>query len=324
MSQFVDGARLLWHPFDELRNLPDRMIRTLFTNLIDSPHQLTKLRCQFLQKWSRRAAALHAAEQELHSGMPPHVKRVMEGKRVLVMKELAEEMNWPDMDLFTEMCEGFRLVGTFEATGVFKPGVTVANLSAEELEKNAKFLRPAILGRLTIFSDVELQKELFETTLREATEKHWLEGPYDIEDVRRLMGDKWLPVRRFGIIQGNKLRPIDNFKESMLNLTFGCYEKIELKAMEHVLWMLVTLTRCMRHLGEVKFVLSDDTTLEGSVHPSWNKLAFGMEATCVDMKSACKQLPLNPCEYHRTVVSLWDVVNQKPSCFFMRTLPFGA
>jgi hypothetical protein len=94
--------------------------------------------------------------------------------------------------------------------------------------------------------------------------------------------------------------------------------------MEHVLWMLVTLTRCMRHLGEVKFVLSDDTTLEGSVHPSWNKLAFGMEATCVDMKSAYKQLPLNPCEYHRTVVSLWDVVNQKPSCFFMRTLPFGA
>lgn len=48
-----------------------------------------------------------------------------------------------------------------------------------------------------------------------------------------------------------------------------------------------------------------------------------MEATCVDMKSAYKQLPLNPCEYHRAVVSLWDVVNQKPSCFFMRTLLFG-
>ena len=78
--------------------------------------------------------------------MPPHVKRVMEGKRVLVMKELAEEINWLDMGLFTEMCEGFRLVGTFEATGVFKPGVTVANLSAEELEKNTKILRPAILG----------------------------------------------------------------------------------------------------------------------------------------------------------------------------------
>ena len=64
MSQFVDGARVLWHPFDELRNLPDRMIRILFTNLTESPHQLTKLRCQFLQKRSKRAAALHAAERE--------------------------------------------------------------------------------------------------------------------------------------------------------------------------------------------------------------------------------------------------------------------
>ena len=101
------------------------------------------------------------------------------------MKGLAEEMNWPDMSLFTDMCEGFKLVGTFEATGVFKPGVTVANLSAEELEKNTKFLRPAILGRLKNFSDAELQKELFETTLKEATEKHWLEGHYHVDEVRR-------------------------------------------------------------------------------------------------------------------------------------------
>ena len=69
------------HPFDDLRNLPDRMIKTLFINLTESSHQLTKLRCQFLQKWSRRAAALNAAEKELHSGMPPHVQRVMEGKK---------------------------------------------------------------------------------------------------------------------------------------------------------------------------------------------------------------------------------------------------
>ena len=116
---------------------------------------------------------------------------------------------------------------------------------------------------------------------------------------------------------------IDNFKESMLNLTFGCFDKIELKAMEHVLWMLVTIVRCMRLFGEVSFVLSDGEVLRGRVHPSWNKVAF-VEATCMDMKSAYKQLYLNPCVYPRTVVSLWDVQQNKPSCFLMRTLPFGA
>ena len=324
MAQFVECARALWHPFDELRNLPDRMIRALFSNLAEAPHQLTKSRCQFLRKWAKRAASLQTAEHELHESMPQHVRRVMEGKRILVMEELAKEMDWPDMGLFSELREGFKLVGTFEATGVFKAGVTLANISEEELEKNTKFLRPAILGRLKNFEDVELQKELFETTIKEASEKHWLEGPYDVEEVRQQLGDKWLPVRRFGVVQRDKLRPIDNFKESMLNQTFGCYEKVELKAMEHVLWMLVTLTRYMRHFGEIKFVLSDGTLLEGHVHPAWRKVAFGLEATCVDMKSAYKQLPLSPCEYHRTVVSLWDVCNEKPACFLMRTLPFGA
>ena len=51
----------------------------------------------------------------------------------------------------------------------------------------------------------------------------------------------------------------------------------------------------MQHLGEINW--RDMYTL------AWNKVAFGMEATCVDMKSAYKHLPLNPCECHRTDVS---------------------
>lgn len=324
MEQFVLNARVLWHPFDELRNLPDLMIKSLFVNLTSSPHQLAKQRCEFLRKWSNRAKELQTAEGKVHRGLTTHIQQVLAGKRTLLMEELAAEMGWPDKTLFSEMREGFKLVGTFAATGVFKPAVTLAQMSEEELRKNTKFLRPAILGKLKNFDDEVLQKELYDTTLSEAVEKHWLEGPYDVSEMHHKFGEHWLPVKRFGVVQKGKLRPIDNFKESMLNLTFGCYEKIELKAMEHSLWMLVTLVRCMRHLGEVEFVLSDGSVLKGCVHPTWGKVAFGLETTCVDMKSAYKQLPLNPAEYHRTVVSLWDVVKHKPSCFIMRTLPFGA
>ena len=111
-------------------------------------------------------------------------------------------------------------------------------MSEEELTKNAKFSHPAILGRLRNFNNEDLQREPFRTTLEEATEKGWLDGPFDIEDMREQRGDEWLPVRRFGIMQKDKLRPIDNCKESMLNLTFGCFEKIELRAMEHILFFL--------------------------------------------------------------------------------------
>lgn len=63
------------------------------------------------------------------------------------MEELAKELDWPDKNLFNEMREGFKLVGSFETTGIFKTGVTVANLREDDLAKNTKFLRPAILGR---------------------------------------------------------------------------------------------------------------------------------------------------------------------------------
>ena len=146
-----------------------------------------------------------------------------------------------------------------------------------------------------------------------------------VEEIHRQLGDKWLPVRRFGIMQRDKLRPIDNFKESMLNLTFGCYEKVELKAMEHVLWMLVTLARYMRHFGEIKFVaLRWDPFGRATCILRGTRLLLEWRPRVWDMKSAYKQLPLNPCEYHRTVVSLWDVNNRKAACFLMRTLPFGA
>ena len=228
------------------------------------------------------------------------------------------------MNLFDELCDGFRLVGTFGKTGVFKPGVTIPSLTQEELVKNTKFLRPAILGRLKNFDDEDLQSTLYDTTLEEATVKGWLEGPYSPDEIHGLLGPDWLPVRRFGIMQKDKLRPIDNFKESSLNRTFGSVEKIELRAMEHVLWMSLVLMRFCRHLGEVAFTLSNGEVLEGSVHPAWNKVDFGLEATCVDMKSAYKQLPLHPDEYSRTVVSLWDVKHKAARCFLMRTLPFGA
>ena len=210
MGQFVEQARTLWHPFDELRNLPGNMIKSLFKNLTESPHQLAKSRCQFLKKWSNRAACLQDLEKEVHDGMPQHLKNIMQGKRVLLMEELATEMDWPDMGLFKELREGFRLVGSFQPTGVFRPGVTVASLSEEELRKNTKFLRPAILARLRNFDNEELQRQLFETNLEEAREKHWLDGPHDVEEVHKLLGDGWLPVRRFGILQKDKLRPIDN------------------------------------------------------------------------------------------------------------------
>ena len=324
MQQFFECARQLWHPFDELKNLPDRLITSIFNNITSSPHELAKQRCKFMTHWTRRARDLQKDENQLHMSMPEHVRAVLKGKRILLMKELAQSIRWPDMSLFDEMTAGFKLVGTVAKTGIFKPHVTVANMSASDLEKKMKFLRPMILGKLRKFRDEKLQSELHRITMEEAAEKHWLQGPYAPEDIAGLVGDQWLPVRRFAVEQKGKVRPIDNLKESMLNLTFGAFEKIELRAMEHVLWCLVILSKCLRVGGEIVFSLSNGSELKGHVHKDWMERPPEVKATCIDLKSAYKQLALHPDEYRRTVVSLWNVDANKPSCFLMRTLPFGA
>ena len=277
-----------------------------------------------MQKWTDRAKQLKTREAELHSKMPFHVGAVLEGKRIILMKELAESICWPDLDLFDEMAEGFKLVGTASMTGVFKPQPNLAMMSEQELENSLKFLKPAILGKLSHVTDVDLQKELLKITNEEAEHKHWLSGPYSPAMVDEMFNNHWLPVKRFGVVQKSKVRPIDNLKESMLNLTFGSHEKIELKAMEHVLWTLVTLAKMMMKGGEIGFHLKSGRKLEGFVHPEWMVHGPSFSSTCIDLKSAYKQMALNPSEYHRTVVSLWDSDEGGAQCYIMRTLPFGA
>ena len=121
MQQFVECARQLWHPFDELRNLPDRLIASIFNNITSSPHELAKQRCEFMKHWTCRARELQKDENHLHMSMPEHVRAVLRGKRILLMKELAQSIRWPDMSLFDEMAAGFRLVGPVAKTGIFKP-----------------------------------------------------------------------------------------------------------------------------------------------------------------------------------------------------------
>ena len=47
------------------------------------------------------------------------VARVLKGKRLLLLQEVAESLDWPDSAVFTELKAGFDLVGDFPRTGVF-------------------------------------------------------------------------------------------------------------------------------------------------------------------------------------------------------------
>ena len=252
MQQFVDVSRQIWHPYDELKNLPDSLVRTLFWYLTTAPSEITKHRINCLTRWRTTEAKLRSLESELHGQMSESVACVLRSKNILLMRQVAEEMNWPDVNLFDEMTQGFELTGNFSACGIFKPQVNIPTLSVAQLKQNTKFLRPTILGRMRLTEASELQTELMEVTEMEKS-KGWLEGPFTTDEITNKYGHDWLPVRRFGVKQKNKTRPIDDFRENTLNQTFGSVEKPELRTMDHVLWALVVLAQYLTFHEHMQF-----------------------------------------------------------------------
>ena len=324
MAEFTSVARQLWHPFDELRNLPDCLIQCIFRCLRMGPAEMTKQRLQKLQLWSRWEVELRDAESELHRKLHGKVAQVLTGKKLLLLEKLAKSIGWPDTHIHNELRDGFRLTGYAPPSGVFKTDVRPAAFGKDQLMQDAKFLKPLLLGKVSspLHRD-DHAAELFEITLKEAKEKHWLEGPLSVDEVDSMF-QRWLPVRRFSVFQRGKVRPIDDMKENRLNMAFSCGEKIDLHALDHTVWCLQVISRFCIHSGEMDFALSDGQRLRAQVHHTWKGLDPKLLTTAFDLESAYKQLALHPDEYDCTVVVLQDPGNKRPACFLMRTLPFGS
>ena len=117
---FTQVAKQLWHPYDELRNLPGDLVRVIFQHLSQTPDAVTRGRIAILTDWARRAKALSDLENQLKSNMNPNVAKIMAPKRILLMRSIAIDMEWPDLALFDELAEGFKIVGPVTESGIFK------------------------------------------------------------------------------------------------------------------------------------------------------------------------------------------------------------
>ena len=92
--------------------------------------------------------------------MPEHVRKILSCKRTLRLQEMAAEIDWPDQDFFTELSEGFRLVGCLKPSGVFRPGGTASALNEDELMAQSGSLRSMILDSIARARPGEHDSEL--------------------------------------------------------------------------------------------------------------------------------------------------------------------
>ena len=183
---------------------------------------IVKIRIHKLTLWTTWARDLAKDEATYKTTLDPRVRAVLGSKRLLLMQKVAKDIGWPDRDLFKELAMGFRLVGNATKSNIFQQGLKAASLSEEQLMRDAKFLKPALLGKIRASGGGgEHAKELYDVTLAEATEKAWLKGPFGHAEMDRRFNGSWLPVRRFPVVQKGKLRPIDDLRENWVNDAFS-------------------------------------------------------------------------------------------------------
>ncbi|CAE7263722.1 unnamed protein product [Symbiodinium sp. CCMP2592] len=325
--QFVYQAVALQHPFDAARALPDKLVRVLFATLTKGPLCIMRNRLLLLQKWNQWAKDLRSDEASLQASLHPSVRKVLQGKKLLLLDKIARSLDWPDKHLHRDLCAGFKLSGVPDPTGVFEPDHKPALSSEEQFWDAAEVLKHQLWARVREQPAQEYDAELAEITLGETDVsggKGWLEGPLSFSELQDRFKGQWMPYRRFAVWQ-NKWRPIDDLSESGLNATFGCHEKIPLRALDEVVWICTKIMQAASARGDVTLQLSSGESLKGKLHEHWaDKEKIRPVTTAFDLKSAYKQLPLAPEEQSKAIVTIRHPSQTEPSGYICHTLPFGA
>lgn len=62
------------------------------------------VRASFMKKWLKRSLELKGGEQILHQNLAPHFRRILEGKRLLLWREILVELKYPDVAVIDDIC----------------------------------------------------------------------------------------------------------------------------------------------------------------------------------------------------------------------------
>lgn len=146
--------------------------------------------------------------------------------------------------------------------------------------------------------DNELGAGVYNATLKER-DKGFLKGPIDASDVP----PGGTLTRRFGVHQRDKVRPIDDYKASLVNSSVTQVEMVTLHGVDHIAGLGAALLKAMECHGRSE-------TLVGK---------------CWDLAAAYKQIPLSDEAYNMdSYIVVFNPNEGRPEVFQQAVLPFGS
>ena len=316
--EFLDKALTLEHPLDSPHTVDKSNLKAMVFIRDHTKAEVLKFRAQQLRKYTQRAAQLSSEENKLKNSLD--VRRVLEGKRLLLFKEMAADAKVGDEHLFTELIEGFKLTGQMPESKQFPARLKPAMISVQQLKDSSVWAKKMIHASCRrVGADPEIAWAVYEETIQQKADG-WVKGPYTSSELDKKFDGCWIPSKRFGVRQGGKIRAVDDFSEFLVNASVTATEKLQLFGLDEVVNTARTFLGC-------DFLMMDDELdnlwcserVRFFTGP-WRKI-FGR---ALDLKSAYKQLARHPTDSWAAILAVWNDDAGTVEFYESVALPFGS
>lgn len=255
-----------------------------------TPGEIVIHRCRWLGKYMEVARELKSWEQSIKESMPADMRRIMSSKRLALLERILVDEGYPDLNLFRDLCSGFDLVGEIPSSGGVLPAkLAPATVSVEDLGSIASKQRAVLRNSSLSSGDPQLDKELYDKTMSEV-DQGWLCGLVDWNDLEL----DAVVSKRFGLKQGPKLRPIDDYCMSSVNATVTSRDQATADNVDTICAMLR------------KFVDELDK----------RSRACGLEARSFDLSAANRQLCVSASSRRFSKIYVLSILMKEGTMFF--------
>ena len=295
--EFVEKALEVGHPALSIHNFPPEMMQAVEAAVNLSPWRLTSDRTETVRRWVLMSQDLKEEEDRLRGNLPDRIDEILKSKRLALFRKLLEEVEHAD-DLVRDLCSGFDLTGRLPESHCFKPKFRPATISEDSLRSFASLARKSVLVSAKSCGDSEIDEALFFATEKEL-QKGYLEGPVDPQT----MPEGGTLTKRFPVCQKTKVRPIDDYRSSMVNSAVTQPEGVSIHSIDHIAAMV---TLWLRRLEDAKTKKQ-------------------LMAKCWDLEDAYKQVPLSQEAFALdSYLVVYNPRKQAPEVYRQRVLPFGS
>ena len=304
-DEFLKEACFAKHPRSLIQGVPEPLHQCIASITSQSLADIAKLRTAALRKWVQRAKEIRQSDKPTLEP-EPHCKEILRSKNMTLFGEMLTSVGYRDTALVSEICKGFDLLGPVPSSGVLPSKTTVATLTKEDVRQSASLNRKIALDAMSRCGDPEVAREVYNATLDER-DRGWVRGPIPLDQIP----EHSILTRRFGVIQSStgeggeqirKVRPIDDYTQSLANLTASSCETIAPHGVDTIMAGLLLRLRQTRLRGR---------------RPS-------IKLRTIDLRKAYKQLPLSLEALGDAYICIHNPDTHQAEVYQTLVLPFGA